>query len=70
MFPGKPDAVAASYNGGEDSVARWARRAADPDDTDLVVAEVSFKETKTYVHRVMNNYWAYQALYTRELTPK
>lgn len=70
MFPGKLDAVAASYNGGEDSVARWARRAADPEDIDLVVSEVSFKETKTYVHRVMNNYWAYQALFTQELNPK
>jgi soluble lytic murein transglycosylase len=69
MFPDNPYAVAASYNGGEDNVARWARRAADPKDVDLVVAEISYKETKTYVYRVMNNYWAYQALYTNELNP-
>jgi soluble lytic murein transglycosylase len=70
LFPENPAAVAASYNGGEDNVARWARRAADPNDPDLVIAEVSYKETKTYVHRVMNNYWAYQAIYTRELNEK
>ena len=70
LFPENPAAVAASYNGGEDNVARWARRAADPNDVDLVIAEVSFKETKTYVYRVMNNYWAYQALYTRELNDR
>jgi soluble lytic murein transglycosylase len=70
MFPDNPYAVAASYNGGEDSVARWVERAADPKDVDLVVAEISYKETKTYVYRVMNNYWAYQSLYTRELNPR
>lgn len=70
MFPNNPYAVAASYNGGEDSVSRWVDRAASKDDVDLVVAEVSYKETKTYVYRVMNNYWAYQALYTRELNKK
>lgn len=69
-FPGSPEAVAASYNGGEDNVARWRRRSADPADIDLAMAEVSFKETKGYVAKVMNNYWAYQALYTRELGPR
>jgi soluble lytic murein transglycosylase len=70
LFPKNPYAVAASYNGGEDSVARWAKRSADASDPDLVVAEISFKETKAYVYRVMNNYWAYQALYTEDLNPR
>ena len=39
-------------------------------DPDLIVSEISYKETKGYVFKVMNNYWAYQALYTRELTPR
>jgi soluble lytic murein transglycosylase-like protein len=50
-------------------VARWRSRAVDPNDVDLVVAEISYKETKTYVYRVMNNYWAYQSLYSKELSP-
>lgn len=70
LFPDNPYAVAASYNGGEDNVARWAKRSADPTDPDVVVSEISFKESKTYVYRVMNNYWAYQALYTEELNPR
>jgi len=34
------------------------------------VAEVGYKETKDYVFKVMNNYWAYQALYTPDLNPR
>ena len=67
MFPDNPYAVAASYNGGEDAVARWLKRAAAQDDPELFVAEISYKETKDYVYKVMNNYWAYQALYSTEL---
>jgi soluble lytic murein transglycosylase-like protein/TolA-binding protein len=67
LFPGNPQAVAASYNGGEDPVARWLKRAADTTDPDLFVSEVGFKETKDYVLKVMNNYRAYKALYTPEL---
>jgi soluble lytic murein transglycosylase len=66
MFPGLPEAAAASYNGGEDSVARWVRRAAH-DDPGIFTAEVGFVETKDYVHKVMANYRAYQLLYTADL---
>jgi soluble lytic murein transglycosylase len=66
MFPGLPEAVAASYNGGEDSVVRWVRRAVHPD-PGVFTAEVGFTETKDYVHKVMANYRAYQLLYTEDL---
>jgi len=69
MFPGLPEAVAASYNGGEDSVARWVRRAG-PEDPGIFTAEVGFNETKDYVHKVMANYRAYQLLYTEDLRPR
>jgi soluble lytic murein transglycosylase len=70
LFPDNPYAVAASYNGGEDNVARWIKRSGGSTDPDVVVSEISYKETKGYVFRVMNNYWNYQALYTRELNPR
>jgi soluble lytic murein transglycosylase len=70
LFPANHAAVAASYNGGEDNVARWMKRSADASDVDLVVAEISFKESKGYVFKVMNNFWAYQALYSRDLGPR
>ena len=66
LFPNNFDAVAASYNGGEDNAARWVKRAANTD-AGLFAAEVGFSETKTYVFKVMSNYRAYQTLYTNEL---
>ncbi|HYE16167.1 MAG TPA: transglycosylase SLT domain-containing protein [Pyrinomonadaceae bacterium] len=69
MFPALPEAVAASYNGGEDSVARWVRRAVH-DDPGIFTAEVGFTETKDYVHKVMANYRAYKLLYTEDLKPR
>ena len=69
MFPGLPEAAAASYNGGEDSVARWVRRSVH-DDPGIFTAEVGFTETKDYVHKVMANYRAYQLLYTEDLKPR
>lgn len=66
MFPGLPEAVAASYNGGEDNVARWVRRARQKD-AGVFTSEVGFDETKAYVQKVMNNYRVYRQLYTANL---
>jgi soluble lytic murein transglycosylase len=67
MFPNLPEAVAASYNGGEDNVARWVRRAKQKD-PGVFTSEVGFDETKAYVQKVMNNYRVYKQLYTPDLT--
>lgn len=69
MFPNLPEAVAASYNGGEDNVARWVRRAKQKD-PGVFTSEVGFDETKAYVQKVMNNYRVYKQLYTPNLTRK
>lgn len=69
MFPNLPEAVAASYNGGEDNVARWVRRAKQKD-AGVFTAEIGFDETKDYVQKVMNNYRVYQQLYTADLKRK
>jgi len=69
MFPNLPEAVAASYNGGEDNVARWVRRAKQKD-PGVFTSEIGFDETKAYVQKVMNNYRVYKQLYTVELTRK
>ncbi|HEV2801291.1 MAG TPA: transglycosylase SLT domain-containing protein [Pyrinomonadaceae bacterium] len=66
MFPNLPEAVAASYNGGEDNVARWVRRAGHAD-AGVFSSEVGFAESKEYVFKVMENYRAYQQLYTADL---
>jgi len=69
MFPNLPEAVAASYNGGEDNVARWVRRAKQRD-PGVFTSEIGFDETKGYVQRVMNNYRVYKQLYTADLKRK
>ncbi len=69
LFPNLPEAVIASYNGGEDNVARWLKRSGHRDGG-LLAAEVGFSETKGYVFVVMANYRAYQQLYTADLRRK
>ncbi|MCA1621112.1 MAG: transglycosylase SLT domain-containing protein [Acidobacteria bacterium] len=69
MFPDLPEAVAASYNGGEDNVARWVVRAVHKD-PGVFTSEVGFNESKDYVNRVMANYRAYKILYTDDLKPR
>jgi soluble lytic murein transglycosylase len=66
MFPNQPEAVAASYNGGEDNVARWVKRAKQKD-PGVFTAEIGFDETKAYAQKVMANYRAYRQLYTVDL---
>lgn len=66
QFPNMPQAVAASYNGGEDNVARWVARARS-NDPDRYVPEIGFTQSKDYVFKVLPNYWTYQMLYTEQL---
>ena len=66
MFAGLPEAIAASYNGGEDSVARWLARS-NQNDEGVFAAEVGFSETKDYVFKVMAFYRAYRQLYDANL---
>jgi soluble lytic murein transglycosylase-like protein len=68
MFAGLPEAIAASYNGGEDNVARWLARSNQRDEG-VFTAEVGFTETKNYVFKVMSYYRAYQQLYDANLNP-
>ncbi len=66
IFPNQPAAVAASYNGGEDNMARWLARAKS-DDPNRSVPEIAFSQSKDYVYKVMANYRMYQTLYDENL---
>jgi len=66
MFAGLPEAIAASYNGGEDNVARWLGRT-NQNDEGVFAAEVGFTESKNYVFKVMSYYRAYRQLYDSSL---
>ena len=65
-FGGLYEAIAASYNGGEDNAERWLSRT-KPKDAGIFASEVGFAETKAYVYKVMNNYRIYRELYTEDL---
>ncbi|HEU4770231.1 MAG TPA: transglycosylase SLT domain-containing protein [Pyrinomonadaceae bacterium] len=69
MFPKMLEPVAASYNGGEDNVARWLKRSKHTD-PGVFTAEVGFDETKGYIQKVMSNYRVYRELYTSDLIRK
>ncbi len=60
-----PEAVAAAYNGSEDSVRRWQERARSHE-VDRLVIEIAKRETKEYVFNVMNFYRAYQEIYSEK----
>jgi soluble lytic murein transglycosylase-like protein/TolA-binding protein len=66
LFAGLSEAIAASYNGGEDNVARWLGRT-NQRDAGVFTAEVGFSESKNYVFKVMSFYRAYRQLYDSNL---
>ncbi len=68
-FGGLNEAIAASYNGGEDNAARWWNRS-KPKEPGIFSAEVGFAETKDYVFKVMRNYRIYRELYDENLNRK
>ncbi len=68
-FGGLYEAVAASYNGGEDNSSRWLDRSR-PKEAAIFASEVGFSETKRYVYKVMSNYRIYKELYTEDLLAK
>lgn len=59
---GTGQAVAAAYNGSEESVRRWRARARSTE-VDRFVIEVAKSQSKDYVFKVMNYYNAYRAIY-------
>ncbi len=66
LFPNQPEAVAASYNGGEDNMRRWFGRSRS-DLADRYVPEIAFAQTKDYVYKVMANYRIYRLFYDESL---
>ena len=67
QFGGLYEAIAASYNGGEDNAARWLNRS-KPKEPGIFTAEIGFAETKNYVFKVMTNYRIYRDLYDENLS--
>jgi soluble lytic murein transglycosylase len=66
LFPNQPQAVSASYNGGENNMTRWLARSKS-DLPDKYVPEILFSQSKDYVYKVLANYRVYQMLYDENL---
>ena len=60
-YKGRLFPAIAAYDAGGGNVARWLQRFGD--DPDLLVEQIPFNETQTYLRVVYDNYWHYQALY-------
>lgn len=69
QFGGLNEAIAASYNGGEDNAARWLNRS-NPKEPAIFASEVGFAQTKDYVQKVLANYRIYRDLYDDSLVKR
>lgn len=58
----KPYAIA-HYNAGPAPSKRWETWALNNVDSDLAIEEISYRETRDYVKKVLSNWWNYQAFY-------
>jgi soluble lytic murein transglycosylase len=61
-YGGNLPRVLAAYNAGEAAVDKWQRRYPDMED-DVFVESISYRETRGYVKRVLQNRRLYEALY-------
>jgi soluble lytic murein transglycosylase-like protein len=53
----------AGYNAGPGRPMEWKQRPNNPQQETLFIESIPFKETRTYIKRIMNNIWEYQRLY-------
>ena len=63
QFPADHVSIIASYNAGEEAVARWLKNKPIREDIEIFVEEIPYSETCLYVKRVLFNYWTMQRLY-------
>jgi soluble lytic murein transglycosylase-like protein len=64
-YQGNSAAALSAYNGGEANADRWLAGASDPGDLFDFIREVTFRESRDYVIKVLSSYRAYQALDTK-----
>ncbi len=62
-YGGKIDLALAAYNAGPGHVNSWLKRPGSPNAPDLFIESIPFRETRSYVRRVLLNTWEYERLY-------
>ncbi|MBI5676434.1 MAG: transglycosylase SLT domain-containing protein [Nitrospirae bacterium] len=58
----KPPFAIAAYNAGENALKRWLARSNNKD-LDEFIEEITYKETRKYVKKVLKSYWQYRTVY-------
>lgn len=61
-FKGSVPVAAAAYNAGPHAVQRWLAAAQGDPDLDVWISRIPYRETRTYVQRVVTNFARYQYL--------
>jgi soluble lytic murein transglycosylase len=67
---GRLDLALAAYNAGPGRVREWASRPGCPRDPDLFIESLPFWETRSYVRRILLNYWEYRRIYPELRSPQ
>lgn len=62
MYHGDKARILAAYNAGPHRVKRWEKMPSSHQ-TDFLVENIEFNQTRNYVRHVLKNYWAYKLLY-------
>ena len=60
--------MAVAYNAGPGNLIKWKKQMNYPKDPLLFVESIPSKETRTFVERIIVNYWIYSALMGQSLT--
>ena len=60
-YKGRIFPTLAAYDAGGGNVSRWLQRYGD--DPDVLVEEIPFAETQSYLRIVYDNFWHYENLY-------
>lgn len=65
-FGGGVHLALAAYNAGPNRVTAWLGRPGCPKDPEGFVESIPFRETRSYVRRILAGYWEYNRLYPAE----
>jgi soluble lytic murein transglycosylase-like protein len=52
--------LAIAYNGGPGNMAKWERKSDHRDDPLLLIESLPSRETRSFVKRVLTNFWMYR----------
>jgi soluble lytic murein transglycosylase len=62
-YRGRPHAALAAYNAGPKRADDWLARSGAPLEADLWIESIPFRETRSYVRRILLNLWEYGRIY-------